>query len=200
MNNIKPLMICLACSVFLPVLATGEYSSPRPKSEMEDAPAAMSGAQSVEKTLTVQEVDQASRLIALKDPEGNMVTVKASDQVKNLGQIKPGDRVNVSYYQSMAVDLVLPGEERPTEVSTTQSSAKPGMAPAGTMTRQASKTVEILSVDPYKKAIAFRDVDGRWREVSVNKPELQHFLTDLKKGDKVQVTSTEALAVSVQPR
>ena len=34
----------------------------------------------------------------------------------------------------------------------------------------------------------------------MDKPELEHYLTDLKEGDKVQVTYTEALAIAVEPR
>jgi DNA invertase Pin-like site-specific DNA recombinase len=61
-------------------------------------------------------------------------------------------------------------------------------------------TVKILVVDPYKKAIAFRDPEGRWREVSVDSPSLKHLLDDLKEGDTVRVTFTDALAVSLVPR
>ena len=73
-------------------------------------------------------------------------------------------------------------------------------AQAGAVARQQHRTVKILVVDPYKKAIAFRDEQGRWREVHLDRPELEHYLKDLKEGDTVEVTFTEALAVSVEPR
>jgi hypothetical protein len=72
--------------------------------------------------------------------------------------------------------------------------------PAGVAGRTVRETVEILGVDPYKKAISFRDMTGKYREVSVDAPHLEHWLDDLKKGDKVRVAYTEAVAVKVQPK
>jgi hypothetical protein len=200
MTTLKPLMICLGIAVALPALAQdpqGEYSSLRPKDQMETAPAALGQGILVQKTGTVEAVDLASRLVTIKGPEGGMITVQAGDQVKNLDQVKVGDRVNVSYYQSIAVDLVTPGEAPENEVERARVSAEAGAKPGGAVGRQERKTVKILSVDPYKKAISFRDADGRWREVSVAEPRLEHYLTDLKDGDTVEVIYTEALAVSI---
>ena len=194
MKSFKPLMICLGLAVALPAIAADQAASVyRGKDEMEAPPAALSGAQLVEVTTTVEAVDQTNRLVTLKGPKGGMVTVHADARVKNLDKVKKGDTVNVKYYESMAVSVLPPGEEgaAPT-VKTGHASAEKGGMPGGAM--------EVLSIDKYKKAISFRDADGSWREVSMAKPELQHYLTDLKEGDKVQVTSTEALAVSVEPR
>jgi Cu/Ag efflux protein CusF len=165
--------------------------------EMESAPAALGEAVLAE-TVTVQDVDMANRLVTLKGPEGGMVTVEAGPKVKNLDKIKKGDQVDVKYYQAMAVDVVAPGTEGGTV--TKRVTAEPGMAPAGAVARQHHRTVEILSIDKYKKAIAFRDEKGRWREVRLFRPELRHYLEDLKEGDTVQVTFTEALAVAIEPR
>jgi hypothetical protein len=205
MKCLNPLLICLGCAIALPVLAageaSGEYSSLRPKAQMEAPPEALSGARLVETTLTVEDIDRANRLVTLVGPSGNAFTVKAGSQVKNLDQVKKGNQVLVKYYQSMAVDVTVPGAEgaAPTE-TTRRVTAEPGMTPAGAVGRQMRKTVKVLSVDPYKKAISFRDADGRWREVSMDRPELEHYLKEIKDGDTVEVTYTEALAVSVEPR
>ncbi|MGD8275609.1 MAG: hypothetical protein PVJ30_06590 [Thiohalocapsa sp.] len=59
--------------------------------------------------------------------------------------------------------------------------------PAGAAGRTVRQTVEVLSVDEFKKAIAFWDMDGRYQEVSVDAPDLTHWLDDMKQGDKVRV-------------
>jgi len=64
----------------------------------------------------------------------------------------------------------------------------------------APRVFKILSVEPYKQAIVLRDPEGDSREVLVEDPALQHYLNDLKEGDTVQVTFTEAMAVSLEPR
>lgn len=187
MKTLNAILTSLLLASALPALA-----------EMEAAPAALGQGVLVEKTATVEAVDPASRYVTLKGPEGNLVTVQAGPEVTNLDKVKKGDQVNVKYYQAMAVDVVAPGTE--TGTKTKRVTAEPGMAPAGGVARQQTRKVEILSIDKYKKAIAFRDEQGRWREVHLDRPELEHYLTDLNEGDTVQVTFTEALAVSVEPR
>jgi len=200
MRSYKPLIVCLGLAVALPALAEdpkGDYSALRPKAEMETAPTALGQGVLVQKIGTIMDVDAASRLVTIKGPEGAMVTVQAGPEVKNLAQVKPGDKVTVSYYQSIAVDLLTPGEAPKSGTETARVSAEAGAKPAGAVGRQERKTVKILSVDPYKKAIAFRGEDGRYREVSVDEPRLEHYLTELKDGDTVEVVYTEALAVSI---
>ena len=42
--------------------------------------------------------------------------------------------------------------------------------------------------------------DGRWREVSMERPDLEHHLEEIKDGDTLKVVFTEALAVSIRAR
>jgi hypothetical protein len=99
------------------------------------------------------------------------------------------------------VDLVPPGEKPSLGVKVEEGGARAplGKKPAGIVAREVTSTVKILDVDPYKKTIAFRGGDGRYREVSMKEPHLQHYLKELKPGDRVQVVYTEAVAVSVRP-
>jgi len=200
MRSFKPLIACLGLAVALPALAEepkGDYSALRPKSEMETAPAALGQGVLVQKTGTIMDVDQASRLVTIKGSEGGMVTVQAGPEVKNLDQVKKGDQVAVSYYKSMAVDVITPGSAPKHDVKTGAVRAEAGAKPAGAVGRQERRTVKIASVDPYKKAISFYGADGRWREVSMDRPDLEHYLKEIKDGDTVEVVFTEALAVSI---
>jgi hypothetical protein len=199
MKTRNTLMICLGLALAQPVLAADtdkELSDLRPEGEMRAAPADLGGAMLVETTSTVEEIDKANRLVTLKDAEGDMVTVKAGDEVKNFDQISKGDKVTVSYYHSTAVDLIEPGEKPKLEVNSAMERAEPGEKPGAIVVSQVRKTVKILSVDPYKKAISFRDESG-WHEVSMDRPELEPYLKELKDGDTVEVIFTEAMAVSV---
>jgi len=204
MKGVKLFAICLGLAVTLPVSAAGEargdYSSLQPKAEMETPPATLGLGVLVEATGTIEDVDTTNRLVTIKGPEGRIVTVEAGEKVKNLAQVKKGDQVTIAYYESMAVDLIATAGEKVeprAQVQTASVRAEPGAKPAGAVGRQERTTVKILSVDPYKKAIAFRGKDGRYREVSVAEPHLEHYLTELKAGDTVEVVYTEALAVSV---
>jgi hypothetical protein len=200
MRTFKPLIACLSFAVALPALAQdpqGDYSSLKPRDEMEIPPAALGQGVLVEMTATVEDVDMASRLVTLKGPEGGMLTVQAGPEVKNLGEVKKGDQVKVSYYRSMAVDVITPGSASKSASETGAVRAEAGAKPAGAVGRRVHKTVKIAAVDPIKKAISFYDTDGRWREVSMDRPDIEHYLDEIKAGDTVEVVFTEALAVSI---
>jgi hypothetical protein len=171
--------------------------------QMQPAPPPVGEAQLIELTATVEDVDLAKRLITVKGPEGRVVTVYVKPDVPNLDQVKAGDKVDVVYYRAalQAAEKVDSSAERSGTVTERASGAGvvEGM-PAGVAGRTVRETVEVLDVDPYKKAIAFRDMTGKYREVSVDAPHLEHWLDDLKKGDKVRVAYTEAVAVKVQPK
>ena len=192
MKTLKLLIASIVLAAALPALAA----------EIEAPPPELSKATLVETTATVEAVDPASRLVTLKGPQGRLLEVKAGNAI-NLNNIKKGDLVNIKYYRSMAVDVVAPGKTpsgSEPAVTTKRVTSESGTAPAGAVLRQERKTGKILSIDPYKDSITFVDDQGRWREMWMDKPELKHYLTDLKEGDTIQVTITEALAVSMEPR
>ena len=49
---------------------------------------------------TIEKIDHEKRLVTLKGPKGNLVTIKAGHKVNNLnfGQMKKGDNVVTEFY------------------------------------------------------------------------------------------------------
>jgi hypothetical protein len=76
------------------------------QAKLEAPPPGITGAELIETTATVEALDQASCYVSLKGSQGNLITVRAGDDVKNLDQVKPGARVDIQYDPSMAVDAV----------------------------------------------------------------------------------------------
>jgi hypothetical protein len=209
MKSYKVLIVCLGMAVTLPATAadeaTGEYSDLQPslESKIEAPPEHLDRGTLIEATATVVDIDHANRLVTIQGPEGRSATVTAGPEVKNLDQVKVGDQISVKYYQSMAVDLIRPGEAQPpagAEVAAGAATAAPGEKPAGIAAKQVRATIEVITVDPYKKTISFRGPDGRLREVSMDTPDLKHYLDEIKDGDTVEVVYTEALAIAVTPQ
>jgi len=64
--------------------------------------------------------------------------------------------------------------------------------------RQVTTTVVIEAVDRSKNALTFTGPSGMTRTVDVKDPKAQQFISQLKKGDEVELTYTEALAVTVE--
>jgi hypothetical protein len=69
------------------------------------APGAAVAAQTLKITATITAIDKATRDVTLKGPEGNLVTVTAGPEVKNFGQLKVGDKVDLQYVEALTLEL-----------------------------------------------------------------------------------------------
>jgi len=154
-------------------------------------------------TAKVTAIDQATRMVTLTGPKGNSYTFKASDEVRNLPQVKVGDKVLVEYYEGILAELDSSGTSAK-GVTVTEGAARAplGQHPAGAMTQVITKTVQLDFVDSHRNTVQFHDVGASpdtARTISVKKPEFQKMLKKLKAGDKVTLSYFEALAISVKP-
>jgi hypothetical protein len=156
----------------------------------------------VEITARVTAIDMENRLVTIKGPD-NSVVIQVTDQVKNLPQAKVGDWVEIKYYRSAVVDIVKTdgnAELGTVDVSGARATAAAGEKPAGAIGVKTTRRAEVVFVDPYQKFISFRSPDRGLRKISLkDTPDLQHYLKELKKGDIVEVTYTEAMAISLEP-
>jgi hypothetical protein len=152
---------------------------------------------------TVDAIDVQKRLLTLRDKSGEKVTVEVSPEVRNLPQVKVGDQVVARYYESLAAELVKRGDES----GTTQAPVKDavigrsalGAKPGVVMGTENHQTVRITKVDKKNNVVHFYGSDGLARSIPIKSPEGQEFAGKLKPGDEVEVTYTEALAVTVEP-
>lgn len=149
-------------------------------------------------TATVEAVDQEKRIITVKGPEGNIVDIVAGDQVKNLAQVKVGDTLEVTYYESVAVKVFKAGEMPQGDGATVAAErlAKPGEKPSGVVGAQTTITAVVESISPKKTSVTLKMSDGKFKTVKIKEKKN---LKNVKVGDEVQITVTEALAVAVKP-
>lgn len=149
---------------------------------------------------TIVSVDEAKRKLTLKGADGRTRSVKVGPQVQNFAQIKPGDVVVVSFYQSIATDFRQPGAAEPsmTTVDLSARAAK-GALPAGTMVEATVFTFEVVGIEPQNQDLILADPSGNLQTVQLLDPKSQAMLAKMKVGDKYDVVVTDALAVSVDP-
>lgn len=150
---------------------------------------------------TVESIDQTTRELTLKGENGRTETVKVAPDVRNLAQVRPGDKVVVRYYEGLAAQIRKKGDAPPTNVaeSAVAARAPEGSRPAGLVGETVNSTVVIEAVDRSANTVTFKNEDGTAHTVAVKKPEARKFIAGLKKGDEVDITYTQALAVSVEP-
>lgn len=196
-------LICLVLAACLPGLTVAAdpaspYSSLRPgtESKIEAAPSDLDRSMLVETAAEVVEVDLKARTVSLR-LDGRLATIRVGKDVTNLGEIKPGDFLEVTYYEGKQVAILPPGSAEPgTTTDILQGKDAPVPEVAG---RLVTKTAVVVDVDPYKKTISFRGANDRVREIALGGTDLEHYLKEVKKGDTVQVSFVEAVVLALKP-
>jgi len=106
--------------------------------------------------------------------------------------VKVGDKLTVKYYDNMVLRLKLPGEK---DVDTAaEGVTRTEGAVGGTASHQRTITAAITAIDPAVPSITFTGPRG-WTYSS--RVQDKKALAKVKVGDKVDITWTEALVLSL---
>jgi len=144
-------------------------------------------------------IDKATRTLTLKGPKGNVADIVAGDEVRNFDQIKVGDLVVARYLEALTLELrktKAAAGAGDAAVREGAARAKPGERPAVAGGRQVTVIADVTAVDPQKSTITLKGPRGNSVTLNVQNPDQ---FKVVKKGDQVEVTYTEALALSVEP-
>jgi hypothetical protein len=143
--------------------------------------------------LTVEALDLSNRMITLRSPAGDSLTMQVDERVKNLSLVKVGDTVSVAYYESWALSLDGSGEPAGASVMRT---AEAGQPPAVVAARRSTIRATVTAIDAGKPSVTFRGPQGRVQEVNVAQDP--RILARLKVGETYNVTYNEHLAMIVE--
>jgi len=148
---------------------------------------------------SVTALDADLRTVSLQRDDGTRFVVLAGPEVRNFDQIEVGDVLEVRYRESMAVSLADPGAaDVPASATLAAGAAEPGQKPGAEVGQHLTATVRIESIDTKRNFVVFTAPDGALRTVHVVRSEGREFIRKLKPGDRVDITYTEALAISVE--
>lgn len=152
-------------------------------------------AQTREATATVKAIDLKKRIVTLTGSEGKVFDVKVGEEAKNLPQVKVGDLVTVTYYESIAVKVYKKGEAPKADGMTEGViTAAPGQKPEGVKAAQVTVTATVEALDKIKQTATLKLPDGKSISVKVKDPKN---MENVNVGDEVVITYSEALAISV---
>ena len=147
----------------------------------------------------VESVDPGARTVLLRVPDG-LATVQVGPEVKNLAQVKTGDRVRVDLREALVARLTAAGTGvGAPQVEEHTLTALPGEKPASLQSRTVRANVRIQSVDPAANTVQFVGPAGILRTAVVKDPSMQALLRQLKVGDVVEMTYSVAVARRVEP-
>jgi len=186
--------LCLACAsaCSTPEVAAPAAAAPAPAPA--PAPRGETLIATVEVTAIVTAIDQKTREVTLKKDDGTEVTFVASEDVKNLAQVKVGDVLHVVYAEALAYEVRKGGTTLAPATAIAGGAAELGQRPGGALARQTTATVAITAIDPKVPSVTFQGPAGNSRTIKVLHPEK---LEGVSVGDTVELTFTEALAIKV---
>jgi hypothetical protein len=149
-------------------------------------------------TAKVEAIDQAKREVTLKGPMGNVVTFVVDERVKRLKEVKVGDEVTADYYVSVASELRAPTDaekKTPLTILAGAARAPKGTSPAGGAVRAFKVVATVIGLDLPTQSVTLQGPLGNSGTIRAESVEN---LKQLRLGDTVVVTYTEALAISLQ--
>ena len=192
----KPGFAWIALLIVLSIAAGGCATAPAGKSAGTGEPPSWQTSSLEVRTATVEAIDQSTRMVTLKGPQGNSITFKAGEEVRNLPQVKVGDLVNVGYYESLDVRVLKEGESAAAAgESVAMARAKPGEMPAGVVGREVTVNATITAIDKAANLVTLKGENGKSVTVTPRDPKN---LEKVKVGDRLVIIYTEAIAVSVE--
>jgi hypothetical protein len=145
---------------------------------------------------TVESIDAAKRHVTLKGPKGNLLPLTVGPDVRNLEQVKVGDRVVVRYAEALSLTLMKDGKElRSSTEASTGARAKAGERPGGVVAEEVKVTADVIGVNRKTHMVTLR---GPNEVVDLHVVDPQQ-LKLIKVGDQVDAVYAQALALSVEP-
>lgn len=143
---------------------------------------------------TIEAINLKTRMVKVRSLEGKPFTIHVGEEAVNLPQAKVGDKVEITYAQSLEVRMAEPGEVR-NETATVMGGAKPGSKPAGVEITETIITATILDLDKVNEMATLKMADGSVATVKVQNPAN---LDKVKVGDTIAITYIEAVGIKVK--
>ena len=139
-------------------------------------------------TATVDSVDMKTRVVTLKNANGNLAQMNVAKSVHDLGKVKKGDVFVVEHAQAIAVGLTAAGKDQKPGASGVHSVVMAGKGAAKPFEETQDTvyaTVKISTIDYNSRVVTFTLPSGEKQKVKVAPSVLG--LEKFKAGDDVMV-------------
>ena len=152
--------------------------------------------ETVQVAATVVSVDARRRRVTLRGSDGKMETLRVGPDVRNLPQVRRGDRVVATYTQAVAIRLARKGTASPeTSDDVVFNRAPAGELPGGSSAQVVTIVARIIGIDRDDKEVTLRGADGRTTTIEVDDPaRLEH----VRVGDLIEATFVEGVTIAVE--
>lgn len=169
-----------------------------PVSAQTAAPEPLERVRTARGEATVESVNQQTREVVLRGADGRLAHVTAGPDVRNLAQLRAGDRVVIEFRESLALAIAPPGAAPPPEGIVVEGRAEPGQRPAAVAGEAVRLRVRIIAFNPEDGRVTFQAPAGM-RSTIIRDPAVRAFAAGLRPGDEVDIVWAEAVAIRVEP-
>ena len=147
-------------------------------------------------TAVVTAIDHETRVVTVRRPDGEEITLTASDEARNLDQVAVGDILKAEYERTFSIEVLAndgmdPEMAMASAMVRTEKGQMPGIAAMDATIVVATVEEINLEMNTFK----LKGPDGEVNEYVARNPE------NLKRsavGDLVVITTTEAVAIAVE--
>jgi len=146
-------------------------------------------------TLTITKIDQATREVTLRAANGDEDTFTVGPAVERFNQLKVGDKLNVTYTESMVFEVRKPGAPAATTGSVAAGERYKSTV-GGAVGAAHSVSVTVKAVNMTEPSITVAAADGR---TMTRKIQDKKNLENVKPGDRIDITYSEALILTAEP-
>jgi hypothetical protein len=150
----------------------------------------------VTESFVIDAIDHSARLVTLRGEDGLTETIFCGPEVERFDALKVGDKVNFRYYESVVYQIRKPGAPVPKPSEGAAMVRAAGDKPGGTISQQVTAVVTVNEVDAKVPSVTVTTTEGRKMSFKVEDP---NNIKDVKVNDTVEITYTQALAISVLP-
>jgi len=147
--------------------------------------------QTTHASVTVTAIEKSARRVSVKTADGDKFDVTVPAEVQGFEKLKAGDKVDIDYSESVAIGMAPKG----TKPAVSERAANmPGAAG-----REMTIMAEVTKVDLANNKVTFKGPKGKTKTLTVEDPELQARLPNLKPGQVMMFQYTEAVAAAITP-
>ena len=147
-------------------------------------------------TAEVLAIDKADRIVTLLGPKENVVDVVVGEEARNFDQIKVGDELKITYYESVAIYLGKPGTQPEEDAGIVVARSAKGEKPGGYAVGAVDVRAEVVGIDKKQRTVTL-DCFSHFVSSRSYKTSVKAFDT-LEVGDTIHARLTKAIAISVE--
>jgi hypothetical protein len=193
----KHSVVALCASLVLGTLAGNAAAQDAPPRKTVELADAKGGGAEVSVVGEITAIDAANRVVSIKGPKGNINDLRVDPSIRNLEQVKVGDRVRMTYRVGVALALLKGGDgiREKVESESAVRSAQ-GAKPGGMVMKTTTLVANVEKIDRKKQIVTLKGPEGNVVDVRVRDAKV---LKEVKVGDQVGAAVTESVAVRVTP-